>query len=209
MRTIFRLAAIFAFASSSSFALSSESHCFAENSAVAALKSERLMASYINNTDGQNVKSIVGVAASLGQPLAISVIATREELPLASRIQYLEIAASIEYAPALSQLVELVIQVTSPIPATEYQFQILRNSVRFESLYLSELQKLALKTKKKHHLIAAIFWSEVLRDQANNSIGSRQELANSKLLENSISKPQLNEVLTRAALFRCERKDFK
>jgi hypothetical protein len=171
---------------------------------VSKLPSELIIAAYINNEPGRDRKIDLELAAKLGEPLALSLLATRDELRIEKRIEYLQYAASIEYSPANTQLVELVLQISKPISPIEYKFQIIRNALKLESTYLSELQRLALGSNQKHHLIAAIFWSTVLSDPKSNSMGAVRNRANAKLLEAKLAKAQLNELRARALLFRCE-----
>lgn len=180
-------------------------NCERQQMNVSTLRSELIMVAYVDNEPGRNRKNDVEQAAFLGAPLGLSLLASREELPIEKRMEYLQVAAATEYLPANNQLVELVMQISKPVSAIEYQFQIVRNALKNNDLYLSEMQKLALASAQKHHLIAAIFWSTVLSDTSNNSMGALEERANARLLEGKLSIPQLKELRARALLFRCER----
>lgn len=183
--------------------------CMLEKEAVSALRSEIVMVAYVNSKPGQNRKSDLALAASLGNPLALSLLATQDELALEKRIEFLQLAASIEYTPVNGDLVDLVQQISKPVPLYEYQFQMIRNAVRVDDMYLNELQKLVLRSGQKHHLVAANFWSIVFSDPPNNSMGALEERANARLLERKMSMPQFNELRIRALLFRCEREASK
>jgi hypothetical protein len=183
--------------------------CSPQRDAVSALRSSAIMVAYVNNKPGQDRKSDLALAASFGDPLALSLLASNDELPLKKRVEFLQLAAAIEYSPVYGDLGDLVQQISKPVPLHEYQFQMIRNAVRVDDIYLHELQNLALKSGQKHHQVAAIFWSIVLSDSSNNSMGASQERANGKLLEAKLQKPQLNELRTRALLFRCERQAAK
>lgn len=187
-------------------AVAAGSNCQQQHERVMALRSEVIMAEYVSNKLSQDRKENLNLAGKLGQPLALSLLATREELPIHQRIGFVQLAASIEYSPANEQFVELLHQITKPISASEYKFQIILNALRSNDNYLFELQKLALKSKQKHHLMAAMFWSTVIIDASDNSMAVVQSRANAKIIKTKIAKPQLDELTIRAELFRCERR---
>jgi hypothetical protein len=182
-----------------------ESSCNAEKNSVSILISEKLARKIYNNEATGSSKAILAEAAGLGEPLSLFLLASDDELPVRKRLAFLELAAAIEDESAIGALAILVEESNISGARIDYQFEILRNAVRINPLYLLAFQKFALRSTKRHHWVAAIFWSIVLSDLKNNSMGAVQERANAKLLEAKLAKPQLNELRTRALLFRCER----
>jgi hypothetical protein len=179
--------------------------CSQEKQRVENLTSELIVLDYLNNNLGHEKKKALERAADLGEPLALTILATREELPIEKRIALLQFASSLEYSPADLQLIDLLRQSNKIVSSDEYQFQMIRRALITDKLAVRDLQELALRSNQKHHLISAIFWSIVDEDPTNNSMRSSQSRANRRLLEKKIPAEQLAELKERAILFRCER----
>jgi hypothetical protein len=180
--------------------------CTTERQAVKTLRSEVLARKIYSGQSNYESNTILKEAAKLGQPLSLFLLASDDELPTSKRLEYIETAAALEDSNAISEMAYLIEDAKITRRESRYRFEILRNAVRVDSIHLRQLQQFALQSKERLHWISAIFWSVVIADVSKKSMGELQERANLKLLEAKLPKPQLNELRTRALLFRCERK---